>query len=123
MQSEYAAQNGNAAACRLYRQRKREHQPIRKRRSAAELAALEAKPLEQRTAKEKEAVRNHRKELKRRERKATAAAVVSAAAAVGPPPAPPPTRSPSPQRDASAALGPTAVPAISPERNRLGSVR
>lgn len=82
-----------------YRKRKREGAPVGKRRSAADLAALEAKPLTERTAEEKEAVRNHRKELKRKERKAAAAAVSTAAAAAPFPvafSAPPPTRSASP---------------------------
>ncbi len=50
-----------------YRQRKREGSVLRKRRTAAELAALDCKPLEQRTEEEKEAVRNHRKVLNRKQ--------------------------------------------------------
>ena len=46
----------HVAAAKRSRQRKSAGQPVRKRRSAAELVALEAKPLEQRTAEEKEAV-------------------------------------------------------------------
>jgi hypothetical protein len=107
MQSEHAVQSGNAAACRLYRQRKREHQPTRKRRSASELVALDDKPLAERTDEEKESVRNHRKELKRKEKRAAAVAAVPAAAVPSSiSAAPPPTRSPSPQRDISAALSP-----------------
>lgn len=80
----------------VYRKRKREGAPVGKRRSAADLAALEAMPLAERTAEEKEAVRNHRKELKRKERKAAGSALPVALVA-----APPPTRSASPPRDAS----------------------
>src|SRR4051794_35851843 len=75
MEQQQAAPTSNAAACRLYRKRKREGAAVSKRRSAVELTALEAKPLEQRTEEEKEAVRNHRKWLKRKERIAAAAAV------------------------------------------------
>ena len=112
----------HAAAAKRSRQRKSAGQPVRKRHSAAELVALEAKPLEQRTAEEKEAVRNHRKELKRKEKAATgAAALANAAAPVPPSPAaPPPTRSPSPVPPLSllpltaAAPTPTPVPASPP---------
>lgn len=89
---------------------------MHKRRSAAELAALEMKPLEQRTEEEKEAVRYHRKELKRRKRKANTAAQAPATAAAAPllvPPAPsqpPPTRSPSLLCDAPATFALQPVP-------------
>lgn len=89
--------HGNVAAARRYRQRKRAGEVTRKRRSAAELAALEAKPLEQRSAEEKEAVRNHRKEVKRKTARLAAALSVPVAGVptVLPPP-PPATRSSSP---------------------------
>lgn len=85
----------------VYRKRKRENLPTRHRRTAAQLAALEAKPLAERTAEEKEAVRNHRKAQQRRERAAVTSLSVAAAlpASIT---APPPTRSASPPpRDAS----------------------
>lgn len=75
----------------VYRKRKRENLPTRHRRTVAQLASLEVKPLAERTTEEKEAVRNHRKVLQRRERAAATSQSVAAAGS-----APPPTRSASP---------------------------
>ena len=95
-----------------YRHRKRAGEPVRQRRTVAELVALEAKPLEQRTPDEKEAVRNHRKELKRRETRAAAAA--APAPAPPPPPPPPPTRSCSPRRPSVLLSPPLKCPSPPP---------
>jgi hypothetical protein len=79
---------------------------------------LEAKPLVERTQEEKEAVRNHRKELKRKEKRtATLAATLAAASSlpVLAPSAPPPhSRSPSPQRDAGTPPVALALPLLRP---------
>lgn len=96
----------HAAAAKRSRQRRAAHEPIRKRRTTAELERLAALPVHQRSAEEKEAVRNHRKQLKKQQ-----LAVASTASALLPPP-PPPTRTstPSPVR---ASLPPPALPSSS----------
>jgi hypothetical protein len=63
-----------------YRARKREGLQTQHRRTTEELARLAALPVEQRSAAEKEAVRNHRKALKRkREREQEPAAAADTA--------------------------------------------
>ncbi len=102
----------------VYRKRKRENLLTRPRRTPAQLAALESKPLAERTTEEKEAVRNHRKVLQRRERTAVTSLSVAAAlpASLS---APPPTRSASPPpRDASSpAIADTSLPLSAPIRD------
>ena len=71
--------SARAIAARLYRKRKREGS-VRSRRTASELAALECKPPAERTKEEKEALRNHRNALKRKELHSCSTAAVLAAA-------------------------------------------
>jgi len=56
-----AVQHAAALAARRHRQRKHRGEAIRHKRTVAELQALEAKPLHERTEEEKEAVRGFRK--------------------------------------------------------------
>ena len=82
MQTTQVHLRPNALACRLHRKRKSEDpQSIRKRRTAAELAALELKPLAERTSQEKAAVRAHRWERKQKEQRLAAAASFASLAA------------------------------------------
>jgi hypothetical protein len=103
-------EQGHAAACRRYRQRQREHAPLRKRRTQAELAALADKPLAERTQEEKMAVRNHRREMTHRQKAdAATARPISLAVLPAPSHAQPPALSPSLLHAASAALAACAA--------------
>jgi len=94
------------------RKRKAQGGSVAPHRSAAELQRLAALPLSERSAAEKEAVRNARKREKWKEKKAAAAVAAASLPVLHIPSPPPPTRSSSPQRQASAALASAAALAL-----------
>lgn len=103
--SSPSSQHASSLAARLHRQRKRRGDAIRHRRTGAELQALEAKALHERTEEEKEAVRGFRKRRNSRAAPALEPLALDAQSGAGPAvpvsPAAPPLSAPA--RDAATA--------------------